>query len=159
MMPSVEERLRKIEDQLEIYQLVCGYGYAVDGLNADAIGKIYAEDGVYSIADAAKFEGLDRVQSIVAMPDHIALVEKGAAHMSSLPYVVIDGDRAIATCHTMVPRHDADGFHIWRLSASRIECARTPEGWRIKHRQNYMLQDDLRGSQLLGRLMEGPAAL
>lgn len=156
-MPSVEERLQRLEDQHAIYQLVCGYSFAIDGLNKDAIAEIYAEDGVYAIADSGKFEGLAGVQSIVDMPGHIELVTKGAAHMSSLPFVVIEGDRAVATCHTMVPRYGDDGFHIWRLSASRIECQRTPEGWRIKHRQNYMLQDDLRGSQLLGRLTEGPS--
>jgi hypothetical protein len=79
--------------------------------------------------------------------------------MSTLPYVVIDGDRAVATCHTMVPQHGENGFFIGRLSASRIELERKPEGgWHIKHRQNYMLQGDGQGPALLARLMEGPHA-
>ena len=40
-MTSVEARLQRLEDQLAIYQLVCGYGYAVDGCNVDALGRIY----------------------------------------------------------------------------------------------------------------------
>jgi hypothetical protein len=156
-MRTIEERLQSLEDQIAIYQLVCGYGYSVDGLNKDALGKIYAEDGVYAIADTGSYEGRAGVQAIVDMPGHIELVSRGAAHMSTLPYVVVNGDRAVATCHTVVARHDDNGFEIWRLSASRIECARKPDGgWEITHRQNYMLKDDLRGSGLLARLMEGP---
>jgi hypothetical protein len=159
-MPSVEERLQRLEDQLTIYQLVCGYGYAVDGLNADALGEIYAEDGVYAVGDAGRFEGRTGVQAITRQQAHLDLVRKGAAHISTLPYVTIDGDKAVATCHTMVAANGDDGFFIWRLSASRIECQRKPGGgWEIKHRQNYLLKDDPSGSQLLGRLTEGPRAV
>jgi ketosteroid isomerase-like protein len=158
-MASVEERLQRLEDQIAIYQTICGYGYAVDGCNAEALGEIYAEDGVYAVADTGRFEGRAGVQAITTMPAHLALVGGGAAHMSTLPYVVIDGDRAVATCHTMVPQHGEDGFFIGRLSASRIELERKPEGgWHIKHRQNYMLQGDKSGPALLARLMDGPAA-
>lgn len=156
-MASIEERLQRLEDQIAIYQLVCGYGYAADGCNQAALGEIYAEDGVYAIGDVGAYDGRAAVQGIVAKQDHIDLVTAGAAHISTLPYVLIDGDNAVATCHTMVIRHDENGFAVWRLSASRIECERRPTGgWEIKHRQNHMLQDDLRGSRLLARLMEGP---
>ena len=57
-MASVEERLQRLEDQIAIYQTVCGYGYAVDGLNADALGEIYAEDGVYAVGDLAQADHL-----------------------------------------------------------------------------------------------------
>lgn len=158
-MASLEERLQRVEDQLAIYQLVCGYGYAVDGCNAEALGEIYAEDGVYAVGDTGSFVGRAGVQAITKMPGHLTLVGGGAAHMSTLPYVVIDGDRAVATCHTMVPQHGENGFFIGRLSASRIELERKPNGgWHIKHRQNYMLQGDGQGPALLARLTEGPSA-
>jgi SnoaL-like protein len=154
---SLEERVQRLEDQLAIYQTVCGYGYAVDGLNADALGEIYAKDGVYAISDSGVYEGRAAVQGITRKPGHLDLVRRGAAHMSTLPYVVIDGDRAVATCHTMVPRHGDDGFYIWRLSASRVELERRPEGgWHITRRTNEVLADNERGPQLLGRLREGP---
>ena len=34
---SVEQRLQALEDQIAIYQVICGYGYAVDGLNYDGV--------------------------------------------------------------------------------------------------------------------------
>lgn len=157
--PTVEQRLRAVEDRLEIYQTICGYGYAVDGCNAEAVGSFYAEDGVYAVADIGKYEGRARVEAITRDAHHLGLVAAGCAHVSTLPYVVIDGDRASATCHTMVMMHGDDGFFIGRLSASRIELSRKPGGgWQIDHRQNYMQQGGPEGPALLARLKEAPKA-
>jgi ketosteroid isomerase-like protein len=154
---SIDARLRAVEDRLAIYQVICGYGYAVDGLNADAVGSCYVENGVYAVGDIGAFEGRRQIAAITQDPGHIKLVKGGCAHLSTLPHVLIEGDRAIATCHTMVAMHNEDGFFIGRLSASRLELARQPQGdWKIVHRQNYLLNGDPAGSALLGRLKDGP---
>ena len=159
MTKSIEERLLAVEDRQAIYQVICGYGYAVDGLNAEAVGSCYVDDGVYAVGDIGKMEGRERIEAITRDPGHLGYVGAGCAHISTLPYVVIDGDRAVATCHTMVNMHRENGFFIGRLSASRIDLARQPDGsWKITYRQNYMLNGDPAGSQLLGRLKEGPVA-
>jgi ketosteroid isomerase-like protein len=159
MSKSIEQRLQALEDRQAIYQVVCGYGYAVDGLNAEAVGSFYVDDGVYAVGDIGKMEGRETIEAITRDPGHLAYVGAGCAHISTLPYVVIEGDRAVATCHTMVNMHGENGFFIGRLSASRIELARQFDGaWKIVYRQNYMLNGDPAGSQLLGRLKEGPAA-
>ncbi len=155
--PTLEARLRLVEDQLAIYQLVCGYGYAIDGRNKETLGNLYAEDGVYAVGDAGTYAGRATIQSIADMQDHVDLVSDGCAHISTLPHVVIDGDRAVATCHTMVVSHDRVGFGVWRLSASRLQLSRGPGGsWRIDHRQNYMLDGNPEGPALLARATEGP---
>jgi hypothetical protein len=156
---SLEARLSALEDRLAIYQVICGYGYAVDGLNADAVGACYVEDGVYAVGDIGAFEGRDRIAAITRDPGHLNLVGVGCAHMSTLPHVVIDGDRASATCHTMVAQYGENGFVIGRLSASRLELVRQgPGDWKIVHRQNFMLNGNPAGPALLGRLKEGPPA-
>lgn len=154
---SVEDRLQALEDRQAIYQIVCGYGYSVDGCNADAVGDAYVEDGVYAVADMPSWIGREAIAAITSSESHLKLVRAGCAHMSSLPYVVIEGDHAVATCHTMVPMHGENGFFIGRLSASRIDLARqTDGGWQIFHRQNYMLDGNPEGPAMLGRLKEGP---
>jgi hypothetical protein len=154
---SIEERLRAVEDRLAIFQVVCGYGYAVDGLNAEAVGSCYVEDGVYAIGDIGAYDGREQIAAITRDPGHLKLVRTGCAHMSTLPHVVISGDEAIATCHTMVATRSGDGFVIWRLSASRLKLARESEGhWQIVHRQNHLLDGKPAGPELLGRLKEGP---
>ena len=155
-MASVEERLLALEDRQAIYQVVCGYSYSVDGCNAASVGERYTEDGVYAVGDMPSWTGREAVTGITASAGHLKLVGAGCAHMSTLPFVVIDGDRAVATCHTMVPMHGENGFFIGRLSASRIELVREDDGaWRIVHRQNYMLDGKPEGPALLGRLNEG----
>lgn len=156
--PALEARLRAVEDQLAIQQLVCGYGYAIDGRNRETLGRLYAEDGVYAVGNTGTFAGRATIQAIADMPGHVDLVSDGCAHISTLPQVVIDGDRAVATCHTMVVSHDRVGFGVWRLSASRLRLSRTPEGgWQIDHRQNYLLDGQPEGPALLARAAEGPA--
>lgn len=155
---NIESRLRRLEDQLAIYQVINGYGYAVDGLNAPAVGSCYVDDGVYAVGDIGAFEGREKIEAITRDPGHLGYVAAGCAHMSSVPHVVIEGDEAIATCHTMVAMHGDDGFFIGRLSASRLQLARQADGsWKIVHRQNYMLDGNPAASELLGRLKEGPS--
>ena len=154
---TVEQRIQALEDRLAIQQVVCGYGYAVDGLNADAVGSFYVDEGVYAVGDIGRIEGRETIEAITRDPGHLAYVAAGCAHISTAPYIVLDGDRAVATCHTMVNMHGENGFFIGRLSASRIELARQPDGrWKIVFRQNWMLDGNAAGSQMLGRLNEGP---
>ena len=154
---TLEARLQKLEDQLAIYQVINGYGYAVDGLNAAAVGECYVEDGIYAVGDIGEMKGRETIEAITRNPGHLDYVGAGCAHMSTVPHVLIEGDQAIATCHTMVALHGDQGFFIGRLSASRLQLARQAEGgWKIVHRQNYMLNGDPAASQLLGRLKEGP---
>lgn len=155
---TIEKRLQELEDREAIRQTIAGYGYAMDGCNAPEVGQFYTEDGVYAVADVGAFEGRAAVEAITRRETHLELVHGGCAHISTSPYIVIDGERAIATCHTMVARHGDDGFFIGRLSASRIQLARQADGrWQIVHRQNYMLDGSPQGPAMLGRLNEGPA--
>ena len=157
---SIERRLCALEDQIAIYQVVCGYGYAIDGCDAGMVGSLYAEDGVYAVGDRGTRTGREEIAGIASSPGHLSLVKGGCAHFSTLPYVKIDGDRASATCHTAVLRHGENGFYVFRLSASRLELSRkSGGGWQIDHRQNYMLQGDEAGPKLLARLNEAPKPL
>lgn len=155
---DLERRLAALEAQVAIYQLVCGYGYAVDGCNGDAVGALFAEDATYAIDDVGVLAGRERLAAIATAPAHRALVERGCGHVSTLPYVVLDGDRASATCHTLVVQREEHGFVTGRLSASRLELSRDRSGtWRIDSRQNALLDGGDKGPALLARLTEPPA--
>jgi len=64
MMATVEERLLALEDRQAIYQVVCGYGYSVDGCNAVSVGDRYVEDGVYAVGDMPSWVGRDAIAAI-----------------------------------------------------------------------------------------------
>lgn len=157
MAKTLEQRLQELEDREAIRQTICGYGYAVDGCNAEAVGSFYTEEGVYAVGDIGAYEGRAAVEAITRDSGHLGLVGMGCAHISTTPYIVLDGDRAVATCHTMVPLRRDGEFYIARLSASRIELARQADGsWKIVHRQNWMQDGSKEGPAMLARLNEGP---
>jgi len=155
---SLEDRMRAMEDRWAIAQLVCGYGYAMDGCNEEAVASLYSEDGIYAVEDMS-YDGRERIGKITKDANHLARVKAGCAHVSTLPYIVLDGDRAVATCYTMVVQKNQKDppWVVDRLSASRLQVSRKPDGgWQIDHRQNYLQTGAARGPALLARLMEGP---
>ncbi len=161
MANDSEARLRRIEDQLAIYQVIAAHPCAVDGRNSAVLGELYADDGVYAIGeagDAGRFEGRAAVQAMAGSPMIGEMIAAGMGHVGTLPYVVIDGDRAVATGHAMVVLHDADGFRVARLSAARYELERNADGnWQTTLRTLHLLDGDPAAPALLGRMMEAPA--
>ncbi len=156
-MATTEERLQRLEDQIEIYQVLSAYGYAADSCSNEVLYDIYAPDGVYAVKDLADFVGKKGMDDLMALKPHLELIGGGAAHMSTLPYVKIEGDRAVATCHFMVPKHVEGGYVISRLSASRAELERKPGGgWHITRRTHEQLNGSETARALLGRAREVP---
>jgi ketosteroid isomerase-like protein len=150
---TIEERLQALEDHDAIRQIVSAYSYSVDGCNAASVGALYVEDGVYAVGDMDPFVGRERVAAITADKGHRALVAGGVAHISLPPFIAVEGDEAVATCHTMVARKGDDGFYVWRLSASRLELVRGTDGeWRIEKRQNWLLDGNPDGPEMLASL-------
>jgi uncharacterized protein (TIGR02246 family) len=160
MANDMEARLRRIEDQLAIYQVVAAHPCAVDGRNNELLGELYADDGVYAIGEAGeagRFEGRAAVQAMASSPMIGEMIAAGMGHIGTLPYVMIDGDRAVATGHATVVMSTADGFRVARLSAARYELERNADGdWRITLRRLHLLDGNPTAPALLGRLTEAP---
>ena len=82
MTKTIEQRLLELEDREAIRQVICGYGYAVDGLNAAAVGSCYVDDGVYAVGDIGKMEGRETIEAITRDPGHLGYVARGLrAHL------------------------------------------------------------------------------
>jgi len=156
-MATVEERLQRLEDQLAIYQVICAYGYAVDSCDREVLYEIYGPDGVYSVKDVGDFVGREGMDRLVDQETHQNLIKGGVAHMSTLPYVHIEGDRAVATCHFILPKRVDDGYVFGRLTASRAELERKPGGgWRITRRVHEQLNGSETARALLGQTRQVP---
>ena len=69
-MATVEERLQMVEDRLEIYNVISAYGPAVDGCNLEAMGNVYAEDGVYDVRDFRYMDGLSEIREMMNGKGH-----------------------------------------------------------------------------------------
>ena len=149
MAKSLEERIREIEDRLEIYNLIASHPPSADTGSRAHVATAWTEDGTFD--RGAEFGGPQR-QSTGAggidNPEHMRAIGQGLAHFSGLPYVRITGDTAFAISYLQimvpdrvgpefeVPNHGKGrGVHIHRVSANRWDFVRTAEGWKISKRQ------------------------
>lgn len=82
---------------------------------------------------------------------HQSLIAGGSAHVLSLPYVVVEGDEAVATNYGRVYVPKPDGFGIFRTIASRWEFERRAGGWECVRRINELLDGCAEARELLAR--------
>lgn len=151
-LDTQERRLRALEDVVAIYQLLAGYGPAVDaGASAIAASR-WSESGSYD-AQVGEWVGREAIAGMVEGEFHQSLIQSGCAHVLSLPHVVVDGDRAVATSHGRLYRRDEpnDSFRVWRVTATRWELVRHGDGWLVERRVNKLLDGDPDARRLLGR--------
>lgn len=149
MAKSLEERIREIEDRLEIYNLIAGHPPSADTGSRAHVANAWTEDGTFD--RGAEFGGPQRQSTNaggIDNPEHMRAISQGLAHFSGLPYVQITGDTAFAISYLQilvpdrvgpefeVPNHGKGrGFHVHRISANRWDFVRTAGGWKIKSRR------------------------
>jgi hypothetical protein len=149
---SLEQRLREIEDRLEIYNLIASHPPSADA-GVDAFSRaVYAEDGSLDLGGSKGASGREAIAAVVTTSDHQAAIAGGLGHFAGLPRIDIDGDNAVVTSYLQVltpdreaapvavPGHGSShGFRIHRLGANRWDLTRTSSGWKIKRRTMRLL--------------------
>jgi len=145
---ALEDRLRDIEDRLEIYNLIASHPPSAD-TGADYYTRaVYTEDGVFDRgAGLDGAVGHEAIGAFTLTPAHQEAIAGGIAHLSALPYIELDGDTAFVTSYLQIlhpdreaeprelPNHGTtNGFRVHRVVANRWTLVRTIEGWRIKSR-------------------------
>ena len=162
---TLEERIRGIEDRLEIYNLIASHPPSADTGASDYTASVWTEDGVFDRGDEfAKPAGRAAIAGTSASAEHHRAIEQGIAHFAGLPYVRVTGDTAFAISYLQilvpdrvgplfdVPNHGSSrGFHVHRVSANRWDFVRTAEGWRIKRRRLRSLD----GSEAAREILRG----
>jgi hypothetical protein len=146
---EAESRAQRAQDQLDIYQLVATYGPGVDSLNEESVRNLWTEDGVYD-PGGNPYVGNDAVGKLIYGDIHQGFVNKGCAHVMSMPHIVVDGDTAVATGYSNVFLRDGDHWRVERASANRWELVRTAAGWKVKHRLNRQLLGSDKSRRVLG---------
>jgi uncharacterized protein (TIGR02246 family) len=138
---ALAARVRALEDQVEIMQLVAQYGPAADSGDGDAAAGLWTEDGVFDVVGHFELRGREAIAGMLNGAGHQGLIANGAAHVLTVPHIVIDGDEATGRSYAMNIRWDAaaDQFRVGRVSANTWRWARTDQGWRIVTRVNANL--------------------
>jgi hypothetical protein len=164
---SMEERLRAIEDRLEIYNLIASHPPSADAGAADFVRTIYVDDGVIDLGGAKTARGADAIAAVLTTSGHQAAIAGGLAHFAGLPHIALDGDHAVVTSYLQiltphptaepveVPNHGASrGFRIHRVGANRWELVRTAAGWKIARRTLRSLDGSAAAPDLLRQALE-----
>lgn len=148
-MESLEQRVRRIEDHVAIYQLVSGYGPLADAGDAGHAASLWCSDGVFDI-DLGVYRGREGVAAFLNSPLAVGLRERGSAHVLTQPHIVIDEDRAVATSYSLTLEREESAFRVFRSVAVRWElCRGAAGGWKVHRRLNRVLDGSADARELL----------
>ncbi|MGH6770666.1 MAG: nuclear transport factor 2 family protein [Xanthobacteraceae bacterium] len=144
---TIEDRIRAIEDRLEIYNLIASHPLSADTAAQSYIRSVFTEDAVLDLGGAKTASGNQAISELSQRDAHRQAIKAGLAHFAGLPHVAIDGDSAVVTSYLQilaphstaeeieVPAHGVSkGYRIHRVGANRWELTRTAQGWKIKRR-------------------------
>ena len=165
---SLEDRLRAIEDRLEIYNLIASHPPSADTGGKEHVAASWVEDGVFDRGEnLSSPRGRDTIANHVLTPEHQAAIARGLAHFTGLPHIELDGDEAVVTSYLQiltpnktgepveVPNHGSSrGYHIHRVVTNRWELKRTAQGWKIKRRSLRLVD----GSEPSREILRGALA-
>jgi SnoaL-like domain len=139
-LARLTRRLAELEDKFEILQLVAAYGPTIDGGAAREAGQLWTDDCWYdSDASSAGDDGVRGREAIEAVSTRCGEAQFGIAHISHLPMIKVDGDRATAIDHSNTFHQQGDEFVISRVSSNRWDLVRVDGRWRIERRVNRLL--------------------
>src|SRR5438067_10900790 len=169
---DLDERIRLIEDRLEIYNLIASHPPSADTGADDYTASVWTEDGVFDRgAEFPRPTGRAAIAGGSSNPEHHRAIEQGIAHFAGLPYLRVTGDTAIAITYLQilvpdrvgpvfeVPNHGSSrGFHVHRVSANRWEFVRTEKGWKISRRTLRPLDGTAPARDILKRALEPTGA-
>lgn len=153
-LAALERRLRQLEDEREIAHLIAGYGPLVDAGAADEVAALWTEDGVYDV-DEVYLAGAPAIRKMVESSAHHRWIDGGCAHVVGPPRITVDGDEAVAVCHSLMVVNTDEGFTVRRATANHWQLRRTAEGWRATVRTNRVLDGRTESPALLGQGARG----
>jgi SnoaL-like domain len=165
---TLEQRIRAIEDRLEIYNLIASHPPSADTGDAGWAEAAYTEDGLFDRGPGLSgASGNKALGALLQSGGHQAAIAGGLAHFTGLPYVAIDGDEATVISYLQiltpkksgetvdVPNHGASrGYHIHRVVTNRWELKRTKSGWKIKRRTLRLVDGTPPSRELLRGALE-----
>jgi len=105
---ALAARVRRLEDQAEITQLVAQYGPSVDSGSPVATADLWTDDGTFEAVGAISMRCHDQIAAMVSGDGYQYLIRHGCGHVLTVPHVVIHGDTATGRSYALNIRWDAD---------------------------------------------------
>jgi uncharacterized protein (TIGR02246 family) len=134
---SLEARLQRVEDLLEIQQLFVDYGRHLDAGDFGSYAKLFAEDGEVLLGPMGRATGRQAVEEL--MTRTLAGRAGESYHLITSPTVHLDGDRATSEVMWTVVVRGADGRpSVTMTGRHRDDLVRTGDGWRFQRRRGFV---------------------
>ena len=81
LVESLAAKVRALEDQVEIMQLVAQYGPAVDSGSGEAAADLWTDDGAFDAVPQRRMRGREEIAGMVHGAGHQSLIQIGRAHV------------------------------------------------------------------------------
>lgn len=144
-------RLDRLESIEAIRNLIASYGPLADSGQAEAVAKLWHEDGEYAVGGFGCARGHDAIAALIRSPTHRELMANGCAHILSPHTMTLSGNEALATGYSIVMRKAGDAFEPWRVSANRWTFERRDGEWKVARRDNAPLDGSRDAIDILTR--------
>jgi hypothetical protein len=134
--------------------MLAGSALSADVASESFWANMFTENAVLDRKPDVQDRGRDELLKIIRGDGQHAAVEHGMAHLATLPFVTVDGDRASAVGYLLVVVRDEQArpvelpgkastlrLSIYHLSVNRWEFVRTSAGWKVTNRVIRPLAD------------------
>ena len=156
-LENLEKRLREAEDRLEILDLLNRYGPLVDSGSSEEAASLWVEGGGYNYSGGnsggTRLQAPEQLVAVYEGDGHQGLVAAGCAHLTAMPVITIEGDRATAIGYTFVVLREEDRWFLLRAAVNDWTLVRTAQGWRIAERFNRTLTGGEDSHEVMKRII------
>ncbi len=136
-MSSVEDRLQRMEDLMEIHQLFIDYGMHLDAGRFEEYSNLFATDGQIRLGPLGKAQGREAIRE--TMTRALDGLVGTTYHVISSPTVQLNGDTATSeVMWTMIERGDDGQPRLSMLGRHRDELVREDGRWKINVRRGLI---------------------
>ena len=134
MSPTLEERLRRLEDLLAIQQLFIDYGLALDAGDLDAYAQLFAIEGNVNLGPIGRATGRHEIRALMAQT--LKGLVGSSFHIVSSPQINLTGDSATSQVMWTVIHRDKNGQpQVTMIGKHHDELIRENGEWKIQSRR------------------------
>ena len=138
VLAALEQRLRAVEDRLEICQIEGAYSSAYDGGRGAEWAALFVEDGIYQGRQLDGMSEQNFVQGRKALAEFCNSSKVSGIHHLNVPDISINGDDATGRVNFTFRAVGIDNHRRVHLTEVQgyydVAYKRTDQGWRIRRR-------------------------
>lgn len=137
MADELQDRVRRLEDILEIQQLFIDYGHFLDAGDFEAYASLFASEGEVLLGPLGRARGPGEIRAL--MEKALEGTVGQSFHVISNPMISLQGDTATSDVMWTVVRRAADGQpSLSMIGRHRDDLVREDGRWRFLKRRGFV---------------------